>query len=385
MNEARISKRILIVDDDTENLQSLRRELEPWLTKEGVAIDLCESAEEALEIMGNSAYALLLTDNAMPGMSGTELVKETGKRYPTTVCMILIGDGEKYHIEGALSSGLFSFMAKPWEPEALRRQIEGALRVHSARVRHLDNHRRMSPELRLAIALQARLFSLKPPETEKGIVPSYVQLAAGALLGDYLDTIRLTDSSYLVLLGDISGHGVRTALVSAMLKTVFTPEYLAERGGENPSPAQLLSWLNSRITEFTQNIPDLFVAFSAFVVDNEDSVVTASSAGNPRPLFQRGNLIQPVEVYGVPLGVNSEAVYEETTVSMRSGDALFLFTDGIQLPRHGRSGADTDTLYQAILQSRHQEPVDRVVERLRTAAADQELGDDVTMVRLTAG
>jgi serine phosphatase RsbU (regulator of sigma subunit) len=114
-------------------------------------------------------------------------------------------------------------------------------------------------------------------------------------------------------------------------------------------------------------------------------VVTASSAGNPRPLFQRGNLIQPVEVYGVPLGVNSEAVYEETTVSMRSGDALFLFTDGIQLPRHGRSGADTDTLYQAILQSRHQEPVDRVVERLRTAAADQELGDDVTMVRLTAG
>lgn len=386
MNGTKHSKRVLVVDDEPENLKALRRELTHWLSKRGVSVDFCESGEAALELMSKSRYAVLLADNRMPGMSGTQLVKEVGRRYPTTVSMILTGHTEKHDIEGALSAGIFSFMMKPWDRDDLRREIDKAIQVHYRRDRHLDSSRRMSQELQLAVEFQSRLFALKLPHVKSGIEPSCVQLAAGKLgvLGDYLDIISLDPYRYLVLLGDVSGHGLRTTFVSAMLKTVLTPEYLAGLSGGQISPVALLSWLNHRVIEFTETIPDLFIAFSAFLVDNERGVITASSAGNPLPLLQRGNLIQPVEIYGVALGVNSEPVYEEAQVTLQPGEALFLFTDGIQLPRHGRHSADKDTLYEAILQSRHQEPVDRVIERLRSKNGKEDLGDDITMVRLRA-
>lgn len=386
MKETEPSRGILVVGAERENLEALRRELEPWLSQRGVSLDLCASGEEALELMRRSAYAVLLTDNRMPGMSGAELVKEVGRRYPTTVSMMLTGTAEKRDIEDALGSGIFAFMKKPWERDLLRREIENALQASHTRSRHLESNLRMSQELRLAVEFQKRLFSLELPTIENGIAPSYVQRAAGKLgvLGDYLDIVTLSDTSYLVLLGDVSGHGLRTTLVSAMLKSVLTPEYIAERGADTVSPAALLSWLNRRLVDIAQNIPDLFIAFSALLVDCERLTVTASSAGTPLPLLQRGDLIEPVESYGVVLGVNSDAVYEDTVVTMRPGDALFLFTDGVQLFRRGRHRADTDTLYQAILRSRHQEPVDRVVDRLRSASEDEALGDDITLVRLTS-
>jgi sigma-B regulation protein RsbU (phosphoserine phosphatase) len=384
MQQQSILKRILVVDDEVENLKSLRRELQSWLAQRHVGVDLCGSAEDALDMMSRTEYAVLLTDNRMPGMNGTDLVKRVGHEYPRTVSIMLTGYTEKHDIEGALSSGIFAFLIKPWDREALRGEIEKAIQVHYTRARRLENSRRMNQELQLAVEFQNRLLRISEPEMKGDVTASYVQHPAGkvGVIGDYLDIKRLDDATYLLLIGDVSGHGLRTTFVSAMLKAVLTPEYLARSQGNQFSPGEFLAWLNHRVLEFTEHLPDLFVAFSASVVDTKRRTVTTASAGNPLPLLQKGNLIQPVEIYGVALGVNGDAVYEETRISLQPGELLYFFTDGVNLPRKGKNLADRDTLFQAILQSRPEEPVARIITRLRNAGGEEELGDDITMVRL---
>lgn len=385
MFDVRPSKRILVVDDEIENLKALRRELRSWSNRRGLAVDVCESGEAAIEQLDEHDYAVVLTDNRMPGMSGTELVRKVGKMRPATVSMMLTGYTEKQDVEAALSSGIFSFLVKPWERENLRHEVEKAMNVHYMRKRHLRASEQMNEELRMAVEFQKHLLSVQLPERVGSIEPQFAQSAASRLgvTGDYLDIRDLNDGRYLVLLGDVSGHGLRTTFVSAMIKAVLEPQYFA-RVGEDVSASGLLSWLNTRVYEMTERFPDLFVAFSTALVDGKTGTVTVSSAGNPLPLRKRGHAIEPIDVYGVALGVNDEASYEERTVQLQPGEQIYLFTDGINLPTEGSDRLDRDDLFRAILETANGETIDPFIPTLQRFSGATELYDDVTVVRLSA-
>ncbi len=259
------------------------------------------------------------------------------------------------------------------------------MQVHYMRKRHLEQASRMNQELRMAIEFQRRLLAVNPPEGITGIVPSWHQSNVDdhGVGGDYLDIRSGPDGCYAVLLGDVSGHGMRTAFVAAMLKAVLTPEFVAQEEWIS-APSAFLAWLNTRMCEITDQFPDMFVAFSACVVDPDAGTITYSSAGNPLPLHQRGNHIEPVEVYGVALGVNSDAEYYDRTLPLRPGDALYLYTDGLHLPEEGRERADRETIYRAILEAGCRRPLAGVVDHLRHLATTDALTDDLTAVRLLA-
>lgn len=386
MSTTPANRRLLIVDDELDNLRALERELHRWAASISMDIDTCMTGEQAMELLNRNRYAVVLTDNRMPGMSGTELVRRIRARQPTAVSIMITGYTEKHEIESALSSGIFAFVVKPWNRENLRNEIERALMLHEKRLDHLARSRRMTEELRMAVEFQKKLLAVDLPAIEKGIVPAFVQKESDqlGLTGDYLDIVQLERGRYLVLLGDISGHGLQTTFVAAMLKAVLTPEYLQSYGNDSFSPADLLAWANERVIDFTEQLPELFVAFSACLVDGYNRTITFSSAGNPLPLLKRGNHIQPVEVFGVALGVNQGATYAETKITLDPGDSLYLFTESIHLPRNGVQQANREAVYETILQAQPTEEPSHTVARLQHRCSVEELDDGITMVRLTA-
>lgn len=124
---------VLCVDDDPETLQALSRCLrnEPYL------LITAGAPAEALAVLGEVPVDLVIADQRMPEMSGTELLREARQRSPRTARAILTGYDTPSTICKGLESGAETFLRKPWNDVALRSTI---LRILD-RLGRLENRR----------------------------------------------------------------------------------------------------------------------------------------------------------------------------------------------------------------------------------------------------
>lgn len=116
---------ILIVDDEADNLQLLKRTL-----RKDYNILSATNGKEALDIVEKHGYeiALILSDQRMPVMSGTEFLSNTMKKYPNIIKMLLTGYSDiDAMVEGVNSCNLFQYLSKPFEPEDLKFTIQGGI------------------------------------------------------------------------------------------------------------------------------------------------------------------------------------------------------------------------------------------------------------------
>jgi hypothetical protein len=141
--------------------------------------------------------------------------------------------------------------------------------------------------------------------------------------GDFFQVIPLQDDSTLVVLGDVSGKGLKAAMaVSLIVGTIRT---LADF---TSSPAEVLAGLNQRLHG---RLHGGFATATALRL-HPDGVCTLASAGHPGPFLNGRELSFPG---ALPLGLVAGTRYEETSFSLRKGDGLALFTDGLLEARNG--------------------------------------------------
>jgi DNA-binding NtrC family response regulator len=119
-----MKRSILIVDDEQDMLGLLKRSLEPDL---GCRVSTAASAEEALKQLAESAFDLVLADIRMPGMDGLELLEIVKRKNPDQTVVMMTAFGEIDTAVGAIRSGAYDFITKPFEHDALVLRLEKAL------------------------------------------------------------------------------------------------------------------------------------------------------------------------------------------------------------------------------------------------------------------
>lgn len=123
------AKRILIVDDEPSILSSMRR----LLRRDGYEILTANSAKEGFEILAQHEVQVILSDQRMPEMSGTEFLSRARELYPDTIRIVLSGYTDLESISDAINRGaIYKFLTKPWDDELLRDNIREAFRHHDA-------------------------------------------------------------------------------------------------------------------------------------------------------------------------------------------------------------------------------------------------------------
>lgn len=119
-----MSKRILLVDDDTE----LSELLAEYLANEGYEVETAASAERAIEYFAaGRAYDICVFDIMMPGLSGLELLQQVRPRMQTPVIM-LTGRGDDIDRILGLEMGADDYLPKPANPRELLARIKAVLR-----------------------------------------------------------------------------------------------------------------------------------------------------------------------------------------------------------------------------------------------------------------
>jgi Stage II sporulation protein E (SpoIIE) len=135
--------------------------------------------------------------------------------------------------------------------------------------------------------------------------------------GDFFQIIPLDNGSTLVILGDVSGKGLKAAMAVSLI--VGAARMVADY---TSSPAEILAGLNRRLHGRLQGG---FATAIALRLDR-DGTCAISSAGHPAPFFNQHEMILPG---ALPLGIEPNADYEETTLNLRVGDHFALYTDGL--------------------------------------------------------
>lgn len=208
---------------------------------------------------------------------------------------------------------------------------------------------------------------------------------SGAVGGDYFDVLPVSDTQAGILVCDVMGHGLRSALVVAIIRGIV--ERLRD---ERADPALALTGLNEGFNAvFRPAGMAVFASACYFLIDAATGRARFANAGHPPPFHVRraGGDVVPLVVSPdqrePALGVYEGFRYEVREVGLDEGDALLFYTDGVYEARRANKEYGRDRLLQFVKEHRA-EPTSEVIEGILVdvlAFADEgKLEDDFCVV-----
>ncbi len=235
-----------------------------------------------------------------------------------------------------------------------------------AREQFLERERQTHIELEMQSAREVQQI-LVPEETPAiaGLSIASVYRPAEEVGGDFFQVIALPDDGALIALGDVSGKGLKAAMTVSLI--VGTLRTLADY---TQSPAEILGGLNRRLLG---RIDDGFVTCLVARID-ANGETTMANAGHLAP-FREGEEL-PVKG-ALPLGLTSDAAYDELVFMLHQGETVTFYTDGILEARNAAGELYGFDRLTALIRS------NPTIEGMVEEACNFGQQDDITVFRVT--
>lgn len=237
---------------------------------------------------------------------------------------------------------------------------------------------RMREEIEYARKMQLSMLPQSPPDIA-WLDLSAASLPATEVGGDYYDTFRLAPSRLVLVIADVSGHGLASGLLLSGVRSCL---YLLEDDLALPEALGRLDRMVRRTTDRRTYVTLLLAA-----IDREAGTLAVTSAGHPPLLHYRAasGTVAEVGSGAPPLGTFADPSYVRHQVEIAAGDLLVVYTDGVTEMRndHGQDYGD-DRLRRAIARAAPgrtaREVRDSVLSELANFKGSVEQADDITLV-----
>ena len=251
----------------------------------------------------------------------------------------------------------------------------------------------MEENLRMAHEIQLAMLPQQYPTLPRDVPPEKAAFKfahryhpAETVSGDFFSISTLSDTEVGVFICDVTGHGVRAALVTAMIRALA--EELKPLAHD---PGNFLRKLNSDLCSIlkTTGSPMLTTAFY-LVANCETGVMRFANAGHPKPLVLRRtagriDLLANECGRGQPaLGLFDDPTYQTTETTLAPGDLVMLFTDGLYEVQGANEELYSQQRLMLDVKNHLTEPAgelfDKLLENIRIFAVNHEFDDDVCLV-----
>jgi len=256
-----------------------------------------------------------------------------------------------------------------------------------------EKQEQMEKELALAREVQQALLPQSYPSFPRGATEAdsalrfgHRYLPEGRVGGDFFTVVKVSDNQAGVLICDVMGHGVHAALVTAVQRVLV--EELQIYSGE---PGMFLGELNRRLHHFFEPLStSMFVTALYMVIDTVTGSIRFANASHPLPLHisREQNTVRTMgataERHPFALGVSRDSVYPTENDSVKAGDLLLLYTDGLCELGEGKDMSSDDPQFLALIQNsakhRGEAFLDAVLTHAREFSGQDHFLDDVCLV-----
>lgn len=333
--------KILLAEDFEDNRFFLTVVLE---TQAYEVITACDG-EQAWHILAqHEDINLVLSDWVMPHIDGLQLcqlIRESHRsRY--TYIILMTAKGEEEAVIKGMEAGADDFLRKPVEPEELRVRLKAGRRVIALENTLAERNRKLQAtynqvkqDLESAAEMQQDL--LPDPKILANFKFDRLFYPCQFIAGDIFNFFELGEHHLGFYQLDVSGHGIRSALLSFTLYHRIANEpyqrgLLLQRIDETYQPVppeQVLYALNNRFQSSAYS--DLYFTMVYGYIHKQTGELHLVQAGHPSPIYL-GHTSEKAQICGqggFPVGLLPNREYERITLQLKPGDRLFLYSDGI--------------------------------------------------------
>ena len=313
-------KLILIVDDTPLNIGVISGAL-----KDSYKTKVATNGEKALALASAAEKPdLILLDIMMPGMDGYEVCSRL-KSDPATreiPVIFLTGQTAAEDETRGFEVGAVDYVHKPFSPAVVKARVRSHILLREARAQLASQLLALNNELEMARQIQLSILPHSIPKLP-GLEIAARFLPMTSVAGDFYDFIEIDEKHIGILIADVSGHGLPSALIASMLQVSLTAQ-----AGHASEPAKVLLGLNHALCgKFTDN----FVTAAYVYVDLEKNLMRYAGAGHPPVLQWRNSTGKTAKLLenGLVLGMVEEATYDALEFPLELGDRYVLYTDGV--------------------------------------------------------
>jgi len=239
--------------------------------------------------------------------------------------------------------------------------------------------KRLEQDLALARELQFRLLPPKLPVFKNAEVASRF-VPARQIGGDLYDFLKYSGHGVTgIAVGDVSGKGAPAAIYAALVSGIARSHAI-----EEPSAASMLEAINLSLAE--RPIDGQYVSMIYAIWDDHQQTLQLANSGLPRPIHCHDGEVEEIQATGLPMGLFTNATYDELSLRCRRGDVFLFFSDGILDATSARGEMFGRHRLEEITQANCGRTAEELVDAIFTAVSSHAEGveafDDQTIVVL---
>ncbi|BCS96808.1 hypothetical protein DSLASN_24400 [Desulfoluna limicola] len=375
---------ILFVDDEPDLLRSLGR----FLRKEPYRLLFAGGGAKALELLSAEPVDIVISDLRMPDMDGLALLRDVKAGYPKVIRIILSATRDVEQTIEAINTGeVYRFISKPLDPELFKQIIRDTVDYHLLKC-----------ERREVIAeIEKRLLHASPPKELAGASISALMIPAGNLGGDFADYFVYDNRQLDILIGDVMGKGIQSALVAASLKHLFAKALALHDCSVTPKLTcryythdinkidQVLLGVEAMCLESLMEL-EIFATLNYARLDLEAGKIGLVDCGHPPVIHYRAETRDCTTIKGnnMPLGIMKQSDYHVVTQEIKVGDLLLFYSDGITETQDKTGELFGEERLTALVQVHHHLPIQELLNTIRAAAETfcgcEQFRDDFTCI-----
>ena len=354
------------------------------------------------DILGKTDYDFFPKELAEKYQRDDQRVMETGQTYEITEehhplgqekTMVQVVKTPLYGADGSIigTQGIFwDITAQKLAEEQIRRaNAELARSREELRTKNLlmEENLHMAREIQFAmLPQQYPVFPRTVPVEQSGFQFVHRYQPAETVSGDFFNVSALSEDEAAVFICDVTGHGMRAALVTAMIRALVEELKPIAR-----DPGMFMRKVNADLFTIlkTTGSPMLTTAF--YLVANwRTGVMRFANAGHPKPLLVRrsaGRIEPLVNASGKSqpaLGLFEDPPYQTTEINLAPGDLMMLFTDGLYEVQGPKEELYSQERLIMDVKDRLSKPAGQLFDELLAAigkfSVDHEFADDVCLV-----
>jgi len=309
--------RIVVIEDDP----AILRGLEVTLRSESYDVLTAADGDNGYRLVREKQPDLVILDLMLPKMNGYEICRQIRRHgLATPILMLTAQDQETHRVQG-FEAGADDYVTKPFSVRELLGRVRAILRRSEGRS-DLANQR----ELDQARHIQQRLLPAAIPQIP-GLRIAGTWLPARIAGGDYFDVVRLDENAVAVCIADVCGKGMPAAMMMSNLQAA-----VKSHATKLAHPRQVCEQINRLMC--ANLAAQGFITFFYAVIESERQRLTYCNAGHNAPILVSGDSTRRLDCGGGVLGVVEHWKYDEEEISLRAGDRLLMYTDGITESRN---------------------------------------------------
>ncbi|MFZ1292115.1 MAG: SpoIIE family protein phosphatase [Melioribacteraceae bacterium] len=322
---------ILVVDDEPDLELLILQKFRKKISGNEYSFQFAKNGVEALDIISNnSTINLVLTDINMPVMDGLTLLSKINELKNKILRSIIVSAyGDMENIRTAMNRGAYDFITKPINLKDLEITIEKSLHeieLYKQAILSREKLIAFQQELKIASLIQTSILPKKfPAFPERNEFDIYAKMIPAKEVGGDLYDFFLIDKYRLgVIIGDVSGKGIAAAMLMAVCKTLLKATALNGIPTDN-----ILYEVNNILVN--ESPMGMFVTVFYGIFDTRNGSFEYTNGGHNLPFLisNDGEVKQLENIGGLLLGAMKNVEYQSIIISIKPGESLILYTDGI--------------------------------------------------------